>query len=61
MEDNNDMEPISERMDPKFEEMFPKRLRITQISTTLLRKKEDVAARTLQKAWLGFKTKQVCR
>lgn len=61
MEDSNDMVPLREKMSSRFAAIFPNRVKFERISTTLQRKKEDVAVRTLQKAWIGFKAKQVCQ
>lgn len=59
VEDSEEMEDHLEKINIKFSQMFPIRTTMQPVSNTLMRKKEDVAARTLQTAWRNFKTQEV--
>ncbi|XP_025077610.1 sodium channel protein 1 brain-like isoform X3 [Pomacea canaliculata] len=58
VEDSEEMEDHLEKINIKFSQMFPIRTTMQPVSNTLMRKKEDVAARTLQTAWRNFKTQE---
>lgn len=59
VEESEEMEDHLEKINIKFSQMFPIRTTMQPVSNTLMRKKEDVAARTLQTAWRNFKTQEV--
>ncbi|KAK3600469.1 hypothetical protein CHS0354_013028 [Potamilus streckersoni] len=50
------LKQLQTQMERRFQEAFPTRVNTKSISTTMQRKKEDVAAKTLQRAWRGWKT-----
>ncbi|XP_070174402.1 sodium channel protein 1 brain-like isoform X2 [Littorina saxatilis] len=58
IEESEEMSQLKQQINTKFTTRFPSRARMNVISTTMQRKKEDVAARTLQRAWQVFKTQQ---
>jgi hypothetical protein len=60
-EESDEMTTLKEQMEAKFAQNFPQRVNITVKSSTLQRKKEDVAARTLQRAWRSFKAQKAIR
>jgi len=51
-------EKLKSQIADKYRAAFPQRQRITVLSTTMQRKKEDVAAKTLQRAWRKHRMKQ---
>lgn len=61
VEDSEELKILKEQMEAKFAEHFPARVNITVKSSTLQRKKEDVAARTLQRAWRSYKAHKAMR
>ncbi|PAA93724.1 hypothetical protein BOX15_Mlig031959g1 [Macrostomum lignano] len=61
IEDSGEFRDTMAEMEKKFRETFPTRVRTVAISTTLRRKKEDIAAKTLQRAWRRQKTQRAFR
>ena len=61
VEETEELKKLKEQMQNKFATMFPSRVTIGVKSTTLQRKKEDVAARTLQRAWRSHKTQKALK
>ncbi|KAI8789145.1 sodium channel protein 1 brain-like isoform X1 [Biomphalaria glabrata] len=61
VEESEELKTLKEQMEAKFAEQFPARVNITVKSSTLQRKKEDVAARTLQRAWRSYKAHKAMR
>nr|UIX25865.1 voltage-gated sodium channel alpha subunit [Lymnaea stagnalis] len=61
VEESEELKTLKEQMEAKFAENFPARVNITVKSSTLQRKKEDVAARTLQRAWRSYKAHKAMR
>lgn len=51
-------EKLKQQIADKYRAAFPQRQRIKVLSTTMQRKKEDVAAKTLQRAWRKHRMKQ---
>ena len=51
-------EKLKQQIAEKYRAAFPQRQKIKVLSTTMQRKKEDVAAKTLQRAWRNHKMKQ---
>lgn len=51
-------EKLKAQIAEKYRAAFPQRQRIKVLSTTMQRKKEDVAAKTLQRAWRKHRMKQ---
>ena len=51
VEMSSEFQLLRTQMEEKFREAFPTRVKTEVISTTIQRKKEDVAAKTLQRAW----------
>ena len=49
---------LKQQIADKYKAAFPQRQNVKIISTTIQRKKEDVAAKTLQRAWRKHKMKQ---
>ena len=60
-EETEELTQLKEQMEAKFAVNFPARVNITVKSSTLQRKKEDVAARTLQRAWRSWKAQKAMR
>ena len=50
---------VQEKIEKQFSAHFPLRVSYVPISTTFERKKFEIAARTLQKAWRRFKLKKI--
>ncbi|KAI3378578.1 hypothetical protein SNEBB_007102 [Seison nebaliae] len=50
-EQSNAVRKMEEEMDMLFRKKFPQRIIHAPVSTTMLRKKEDMAARILQRSW----------
>lgn len=51
-------EKLKQQIADKYKSAFPQRQNVKVVSTTMQRKKEDVAAKTLQRAWRKHKMKQ---
>lgn len=51
-------EKLKQQIAEKYKQAFPNRQHVKVLSTTMQRKKEDVAAKTLQRAWRKHKMKQ---
>ena len=51
VEENEEFKEVKAQMDAKFREQFPTRVQTEVKTTTMRRKKEDVAAKTLQRCW----------
>ncbi|KAK7492680.1 hypothetical protein BaRGS_00016159, partial [Batillaria attramentaria] len=61
VEQTEELKTLKSQMEAKFTAVFPTRETMTVKSTTLQRKKEDVAARTLQRAWRSHKTQKALK
>ena len=61
VEDSEEFRNLKAQMEEKYREAFPTRVTQVQISSTMRRKKEDVAAKTLQRAWRKHKAQQSIR
>jgi len=61
IEETDELNTLKEQMEEKFAQNFPQRVSINVKSSTLQRKKEDVAARTLQRAWRSYKAQKAMR
>ncbi|KAL5022052.1 hypothetical protein ScPMuIL_001207 [Solemya velum] len=55
VEETEELQTLRDQMEIKFREAFPNRVKTTIKSSTMQKKKEDVAARTLQRSWKRFK------
>uniref|UniRef100_A0A1I8HN50 Sodium channel protein n=1 Tax=Macrostomum lignano TaxID=282301 RepID=A0A1I8HN50_9PLAT len=55
IEDSDQFRDTMNEIEKKFRDTFPTRVRTVAISTTMRRKKEDIAAKTLQRAWRRHK------
>ncbi|XP_076441123.1 sodium channel protein 1 brain-like [Babylonia areolata] len=58
IDESDELQSMKQQINTRFMARFPLRTKMTQISCTIYRKKQDVAARTLQRAWQVFKTQQ---
>ncbi|KAL4228301.1 hypothetical protein ACF0H5_013732 [Mactra antiquata] len=58
VDESPEMNQLHEQIEVQFEEAFPTRVNTNRKTTTMMRKKEDVAAKTLQRAWRGWKTQK---
>lgn len=61
VEETEEFKQLKEELYIKFSETFPTRVKTTKTSSTMMKKKEDVAARTLQRAWKSYKTQKNLR
>lgn len=61
VQESDELTTLKSQMEDKLVHMFPKRANITVKSSTMQRKKEDVAARTLQRSWRSFKAQRAMR
>ncbi|CAG5115374.1 unnamed protein product, partial [Candidula unifasciata] len=61
VQESDELTTLKEEMEEKFAHLFPKRYNVTVKSSTMQRKKEDVAARTLQRSWRSFKAQRAMR
>ncbi|XP_069138424.1 sodium channel protein 1 brain-like isoform X2 [Argopecten irradians] len=61
VEETEEFKELRGQMEEKFEETFPTRVNNGKMSSTMQKKKEDVAAKTLQRAWRSFKTQKQLR
>lgn len=61
VEETEEFLQVKAQMEEKYRQTFPTRVTQVQISSTMHRKKEDVAARTLQRAWKKHKAEQSIR
>ena len=61
VEDTEEFRQVKMNMEEKFRQTFPTRVTQVKISSTMQRKKEDVAARTLQRAWRKHKAQESIR
>ena len=58
VEDTEEFQVVMEDVEEKFKEMYPKHYEKPPISSTQRRKKEDIAAKTLQHYWREFKKRR---
>ena len=58
VEETPEFKQLHEQMEVRFQAAFPTRVNTNRKSTTMMRKKEDVAAKTLQRAWRSWKTQK---
>ena len=58
VEETPEFNQLHEQMELRFQAAFPTRVNTTKKSSTMTRKKEDVAAKTLQRAWRSWKTQK---
>ena len=61
VEESEELNKLKLQMGERFSELFPSRHKLKVKSTTLQRKKEDVATRTLQRAWKHHKTQKALK
>ena len=61
VEDTEEFKQLKLQMEDKYRLAFPTRVNQKKISSTMARKKEDVAAKTLQRAWRKHKAQQNIR
>jgi hypothetical protein len=61
VEDSKEFTEVQKQMDEKFLLHFPMRVKYTPITTTMERKKLEIAARTLQRAWKTYKIQRTLR
>ena len=61
VEETEEFSELRLQLEEKFQDIFPTRVNTQQISSTMQKKKEDVAAKTLQRAWKSFKTQKQLR
>ncbi|XP_025077550.1 sodium channel protein 1 brain-like isoform X2 [Pomacea canaliculata] len=61
VEETEELRKLKQQMEEKFSAVFPTRESMAVKSTTMQRKKEEVAARTLQRAWRHHKTQKVLK
>ncbi|KAL8611742.1 hypothetical protein ACOMHN_065367 [Nucella lapillus] len=61
VEETEELKKLREQMQERFAGVFPSREKLGVKTTTLQRKKEDVAARTLQRAWRSHKTQKALK
>ncbi|XP_062583302.1 sodium channel protein 1 brain-like isoform X2 [Saccostrea cucullata] len=61
VEETEEFKELKSQMEEKFQETFPTRVNTSKTSSTMQKKKEDVAAKTLQNAWRTFKTQKQLR
>lgn len=61
VEETDQFKLLKQQIEEKFKEAFPTRAQLKICSTTLGRKKEDVAAKTLQRAWRQHRAQQNIR
>ncbi|KAL4228300.1 hypothetical protein ACF0H5_013731 [Mactra antiquata] len=55
VEETPEFQQLHEQMERRFQHAFPTRVNTVRKTTTMMRKKEDVAAKTLQRAWRQYK------
>ncbi|XP_053406003.1 sodium channel protein 1 brain-like isoform X3 [Mercenaria mercenaria] len=58
VEETPEFKELHDQMEVRFQDAFPTRVNTTRKTTTMMRKKEDVAAKTLQRAWRSWKTQK---
>ena len=56
VDESDEFRKLKSEMEEKYQEAFPTRVHHIILSSTMQRKKEDVAAKTLQRAWRKHKT-----
>ncbi|CAH1797368.1 unnamed protein product [Owenia fusiformis] len=61
VEDSEELKELKQQIDQKYRDSFPTRVATVVKSTTMRRKKEDVAAKTLQRAWRRHKIQKNMR
>ena len=61
VEETEEFKELKSQMDEKYKESFPTRVQQNVCTTTMGRKKEDVAAKTLQRAWRQHRAQQNIR
>ena len=61
IEDTEEFKDLKLQMEEKYKESFPTRVQQSIVSTTMARKKEDVAAKTLQRAYKQHKAQKNMR
>lgn len=61
IEHTEETEQLQTQIELKYQETFPTRVKTIVKSSTMQRKKEDVAAKTLQRAWRGYKAQKQLR
>ncbi|XP_071167168.1 sodium channel protein 1 brain-like isoform X2 [Mytilus edulis] len=61
VEETEEFRQLKKELELKFSETFPTRVKTTKTSSTMMKKKEDVAAKTLQRAWKSWKTQKSLR
>ncbi len=61
VEETDEFLLLKDQIDEKYRRTFPNRVDMVTVSSTMKRKKEDVAARTLQRAWRKHKAQQAIK
>ena len=61
VETSNEFKELKSQLEDKFKDSFPTRISTDVVSSTIFRKKEDVAAKTLQRAWRRHKAEKTMR
>ena len=61
VDDTEEFSELKCQLEDKFQDEFPTRVSTAVVSSTMQKKKEDVAAKTLQRAWKSFKTQKQLR
>ncbi|XP_060572036.1 sodium channel protein 60E-like [Ruditapes philippinarum] len=58
VDETPEFKELHQQMEVRFQDAFPTRVNTNRKTTTMMRKKEDVAAKTLQRAWRSWKTQK---
>lgn len=61
VESSKEFNEVQKQMDDQFLSHFPVRVKHAPVTTTMERKKLEIAARTLQRAWKSFKIQKSLR
>lgn len=61
VEETAEFAQLKNQMEEKYRETFPTRVRTAVVSSTMRRKKEDIAAKTLQRAWRRHRAQRAFR
>lgn len=61
VEETEEFKELKSQLDEKYAQEFPTRVNTNVNSSTMMKKKEDVAAKALQRAWRSWKTQKQLR
>lgn len=61
VEETTEFQELKQQMESKYRDAFPTRVCTMIVSTTMRRKKEDIAAKLLQRAWRRHKAQRAFR